>query len=121
MTDVETANKVANPHAKQHSLFFRDVYDPTLPPNHPINAFSASKKFGILVTLSFAGFLANYSAAAMQTAFGPMGESLGVSPPTIPTAIGYNLLGIAVGPLIWNPLSRVSSPCYRAEMSRASY
>lgn len=30
-----------------------------------------------------------------------------MSPAKIPNTIGYNLLGFAVGPLLWNPLSRV--------------
>lgn len=36
-----------------------------------------------------------------------MGATFGVSPGKIPNTIGYNLLGVAVGPLFWNPLSRV--------------
>ncbi len=35
-----------------------------------------------------------------------MGATFGVSPGLIPKAIGYNLLGFAVGPLFWNPLSK---------------
>jgi MFS family permease len=31
-----------------------------------------------------------------------------VSPAKIPNTIGYNLLGFAVGPLFWNPLSKVT-------------
>ncbi|ORY73633.1 major facilitator superfamily domain-containing protein [Leucosporidium creatinivorum] len=80
--------------------------DPTLAENHPINALSEWRKFFILCTLSYSGFLANFSIAITQVAFPEMGAAFGVSPGMIPNAIGYNLLGIAVGPLFWNPLSK---------------
>ncbi|CAO1637727.1 unnamed protein product [Jaminaea pallidilutea] len=83
--------------------------EPSLPAHHPINALSKSQKFGILVTLSFSGFLAKYNVATTQTAFTSMGHAFAVSPGKIPNTIGYALLGLAVGPLIWNPLSRVLS------------
>lgn len=35
-----------------------------------------------------------------------VGHDLHVSPGAIGNALGYNLLGAAIGPLIWNPLSR---------------
>lgn len=35
-----------------------------------------------------------------------VGETLGVAPGDIANALGYNLLGCAVGSLLWNPLSR---------------
>lgn len=38
-----------------------------------------------------------------------MGRDFGVSPGLIPRSIGYNLLGIAVGPLFWNALSKVGA------------
>jgi len=94
------------PPQADHESAVRDGRDPTLPPNHPINAFSKWKKLGILITLSFSGFLANYSAAAFQVAFVPMAKYFGVPVPKIPQTIGYNLLGLAVGPLFWNPLSK---------------
>lgn len=84
-------------------------FEPSLPAHHPINALSKSQKFGILVTLSFSGFLANYNVATTQTAFTTMGHAFAVSPGKIPNTIGYALLGLAVGPLTWNPLSRVSA------------
>lgn len=34
--------------------------DPSLSPNHPINALSPLRKGLILVTLSYCGFLANF-------------------------------------------------------------
>lgn len=37
-----------------------------------------------------------------------MGKQFGVSPGQIPNTIGYQLLGMAVGPVFWNPLSKVS-------------
>ncbi|BGP44660.1 hypothetical protein JCM10450v2_000474 [Rhodotorula kratochvilovae] len=88
------------------SSFARSDSDPSLPPNHPINALSPLRKFLILTTLSYSGFLANFSVAIIQCAFGPMGKAFGVSPGEIPNTIGYNLLGLAVGPLVWNPLSK---------------
>ncbi|GAA6049562.1 hypothetical protein JCM3770_000849 [Rhodotorula araucariae] len=88
------------------SSFFRSDSDPSVPPNHPINALSPLRKFLILATLSYSGFLANFSVAIIQCAFGPLGKAFGVSPGDIPHTIGYNLLGLAVGPLFWNPLSK---------------
>ncbi|WWC61522.1 uncharacterized protein I303_104106 [Kwoniella dejecticola CBS 10117] len=84
----------------------QDGRDPSLPANHPINALNKWRKFFILLTLSYSGFLANFSVAIIQVAFPTMGKAFGVSPGQIPKTIGYNLLGIAVGPLFWNPLSR---------------
>ena len=46
-----------------------DGRDPSLHPDHPINALSNKRKWAILLTLSWAGFVANYSAAAHLTAF----------------------------------------------------
>lgn len=43
--------------------------DPTLHPDHPVNALGKWRKFGILMALSWAGFVANYSAASHLTAF----------------------------------------------------
>lgn len=37
-----------------------------------------------------------------------MAKTFGVAVPKIPNSIGYNLLGFAVGPLFWNPLSKVN-------------
>ncbi|BGP04650.1 putative transporter [Rhodotorula toruloides] len=85
---------------------FRNDVDPSLPPNHPLNSLSSLRKFLILLTLSYSGFLANFSVAIIQVAFVPMGQAFGVSPGDIPNTIGYNLLGFAVGPLLWNPLSK---------------
>ncbi|GEM06232.1 major facilitator superfamily protein [Rhodotorula toruloides] len=76
---------------------FRNHVDRTLPHNHPVNSLSTLRKFLILLTLSYSGFLANFS---------PTGKAFGVSPGEIPNTIGYNLLGFAVGPLLWNPLSK---------------
>jgi hypothetical protein len=36
-----------------------------------------------------------------------MAKYFEVAVPKIPETIGYNLLGLAVGPLFWNPLSKV--------------
>jgi hypothetical protein len=57
------------PHSHIHHEMLRGGIDPTLPPNHPINALSKWRKLGIPVSLSFSGFLANYTAAAFQVAF----------------------------------------------------
>jgi len=35
--------------------------NPALPPNHPINALSPTRKWLILVTLSYAGLLGNFA------------------------------------------------------------
>jgi hypothetical protein len=59
----------ATPQSRVHHEMLRGGIDPTLPANHPINALSKWTKLGILVTLSFSGFLANYTAAAFQVAF----------------------------------------------------
>lgn len=104
------------------------------PPNHPHN-LSSWRKFGILVTLCFSGFLANYGASAHLTAFGPMAAYFDRPVGDIANTIGYgqvsdahcdpisqkadlydpsiyrlartrSLLGIAVGPVLWNPLSQ---------------
>ncbi|WVQ61881.1 uncharacterized protein L199_000014 [Kwoniella botswanensis] len=92
---------------EDHSGYsYRDGKDPSLPPNHPINALGKWRKFFILITLSYSGFLANFSVAIIQVAFPTLGKAFGVSPGKIPNTIGYNLLGVAVGPLFWNPLSK---------------
>ncbi|WRT64448.1 uncharacterized protein IL334_001380 [Kwoniella shivajii] len=84
----------------------RDGRDPDLPSHHPVNALSKWRKFLILLTLSYSGFLANFSVAIIQVAFPTLGAAFHVSPSLIPNTIGYNLLGVAVGPLFWNPLSK---------------
>lgn len=48
----------------------------------------------------------SFSVTINQTAFATMGTAFGVSPGALGNAVGYNLLGLAVGPLFWNPLSR---------------
>ncbi|KAM0756080.1 MFS general substrate transporter [Meredithblackwellia eburnea MCA 4105] len=83
-----------------------DGRDTSLPPNHPINQLSPFRKTLILCILSFCGFLANYSIAAIQVAFPQLGGAFGVSPALIPDSIGYNLLGLGIGPFIFNPLSK---------------
>ncbi|KLT40406.1 MFS general substrate transporter [Cutaneotrichosporon oleaginosum] len=80
--------------------------NPDLPPNHPINALSNAHKMAILATLSFSGCLMNFIIAIVLVAFPPMGAAFDVSPSRIPSTIGYQLLGMAVGPVFWNPLSR---------------
>ncbi|WVW83541.1 hypothetical protein I302_105562 [Kwoniella bestiolae CBS 10118] len=90
----------------QLASYIRDGKDPSLPDNHPINALGRWRKFFILLTLSYSGFLANFSVAIIQVAFPTLGKAFGVSPGKIPNTIGYNLLGVAVGPLFWNPLSK---------------
>jgi hypothetical protein len=47
-TDIDTENDI------------KYGRDSSLPPNHPINSLGKWRKFGILMTLSWAGFLANY-------------------------------------------------------------
>lgn len=44
--------------------------DPTLPPNHPINAFSPLRKTGIVLSLAYAGCLANFAIAICNVSFG---------------------------------------------------
>jgi len=87
----------------------KDGRNPDLPPNHPINALSNWRKFGILATLSFSGFLGQFSVAIILVAFPPMSESFKRPIGDIANTVGFMLLGIAVGPLFWNPLSRVST------------
>jgi hypothetical protein len=59
-----------------------------LPPNHPIH-LSPWRKFGIMVTLAFSGFLANYGASAHLTAFGPMAAYYNRPVGDIANTIGY--------------------------------
>jgi len=40
---------------------YKDGHDPAYAPNHPVNALKESRKWVILLTLAFAGFLANFS------------------------------------------------------------
>jgi MFS family permease len=42
----------------------------------------------------------------VNIAFFPMADYFGVTPGAIANTIGYNLLGIAIGPLFYNPLSK---------------
>ncbi|KAE8541563.1 hypothetical protein D1P53_002926 [Cryptococcus gattii VGV] len=93
-------------HQGHHSNVLRDGRDPSLPANHPVNALSAMRKFFILCILSYSGFLANFGIAIIQVAFPTLGAAFGVAPSMIPNTIGYYLLGFAVGPLFWNPLSK---------------
>lgn len=80
-----------------------------LPPEHPVNALSKFRKFMILVSLSFSGFLGQFTAAIILVAFPPMAQDLDASIGDIANNVGFVLLGLAVGPLFWNPLSRVRS------------
>jgi hypothetical protein len=106
--DFSSTTTMSSTHSEAHHRgLLRDGRDPTLPDSHPVNKLGAWHKFAILCTLSFSGFLANFQIAILQVAFGPTGKSLGVSPGRIPETIGYNLLGLGCGPLIWNPLSKV--------------
>lgn len=82
--------------------------NPDLPANHPINALSKWRKFGILVTLAFSGWLGQFSVAIILVAFPPMSASFKRPIGDIANTVGFMLLGIAFGPLFWNPLSRVS-------------
>ncbi|OWZ59582.1 hypothetical protein C356_00867 [Cryptococcus neoformans c45] len=93
-------------HREHHSALLQDGKDPSLPANHPVNSLSAMRKFFILCTLSYSGFLANFGIAIIQVAFPTLGAAFGVEPSMIPNTIGYYLLGFAVGPLFWNPLSK---------------
>lgn len=43
--------------------------DPSLPPNHPINAMSPWRKMGVVLSLGYAGMLCNFSAAIANVAF----------------------------------------------------
>lgn len=81
--------------------------NPELPPSHPTNALSNLRKFLILISLSFSGFLGQFTAAIIIVAFPPMAADLNASIGDIANCIGFTLLGIAFGPLFWNPLSRV--------------
>jgi hypothetical protein len=62
-------------------------YD-SIPLNHPI-ILSSWRKFGIMVTLAFSGFLANYGASAHLTAFGPMSVYYDRPVGDIANTIGY--------------------------------
>ncbi|WWC90310.1 uncharacterized protein L201_005243 [Kwoniella dendrophila CBS 6074] len=106
MNQTQNTPIEAQENSEHHLALIRDGKDPNLPANHPVNALSKWRKFFILLTLSYSGFLANFSVAIIQVAFPTLGKAFGVSPGKIPNTIGYNLLGIAVGPLFWNPLSK---------------
>ncbi|KAL1409390.1 hypothetical protein Q8F55_003373 [Vanrija albida] len=82
--------------------------NPDLPPTHPVNALSRWRKAAILGTLSYCALLGNFAVAIILVAFVPMGETFGVTPGAIANCIGYSFLGMAVGPLFWNPLSRTA-------------
>lgn len=61
MTDLENAT------SKPSGIFvLRDRKDSTLPPSHPVNSFGPLQKLGILATLCFSGFLANYRFVSCQ-------------------------------------------------------
>jgi hypothetical protein len=94
--------------AARRAALEKDGRNPDLPPNHPINALSNWRKFGILATLSFSGFLGQFAVAIILVSFPPMSESFDRPIGDIANTVGFMLLGIAVGPLFWNPLSRVS-------------
>lgn len=94
--------------ASRRAELEKDGRNPDLPANHPINALSKWRKFGILVALSFSGFLGQFSVAIILVAFPPMSASFNRPIGDIANTVGFMLLGIAVGPLFWNPLSRVS-------------
>ncbi|KAJ9111664.1 hypothetical protein QFC19_001023 [Naganishia cerealis] len=83
----------------------RRLTDDSLHHDHPIN-LPRWRKTAILVTLAWSGFLANYSASAHLTAFPQMAAYFGVTPSLVAQSIGYSLLGIAVGPIFYNPMSR---------------
>ncbi|KLT43933.1 MFS general substrate transporter [Cutaneotrichosporon oleaginosum] len=91
-----------NPRESRHAR----ERNPDLPPNHPVNALSPWRKFAALVALSFSGFLGQFTAAIILVAFPPMAADLKASIGDIANSVGFVLLGIAVGPLFWNPLSR---------------
>lgn len=48
------------------------------------------------------------SVAIILVAFGPMAATFKKTPGDIANCIGYSFLGMAVGPLFWNPLSRTA-------------
>ncbi|EPQ30902.1 uncharacterized protein PFL1_01800 [Pseudozyma flocculosa PF-1] len=73
-------------------------------PAHPLN-FSTTKKLLLLVTLSVAAWLANYTAAAHLTAFPQVAKSLDATIPQVANAIGIMILGLGTGPLLWNALA----------------
>ncbi len=52
-----------------HSIAHAHGRDPSLHPDHPTNSLSNKRKWAVLLTLSWAGFVANYSASAHLTAF----------------------------------------------------
>ncbi|KAJ9118155.1 hypothetical protein QFC22_004059 [Naganishia vaughanmartiniae] len=83
----------------------RRLTDDSLHRDHPIN-LPRWRKNAILITLAWSGFLANYSASAHLTAFPQMAAYFGVTPSLVAQSIGYSLLGIAVGPIFYNPMSR---------------
>lgn len=66
---MSTSSVAATPPAQQADAneradnlsVFRDGHDPAYAPNHPVNALKESRKWAILLTLAFAGFLANFS------------------------------------------------------------
>lgn len=116
-----------NPHVESHGADVVAHYEaerggrnPDLPPNHPINALSGFRKFMILVSLSFSGFLGQFTAAIILVAFPPMAADLKASIGDIANSVGFVLLGLAVGPLFWNPLSRVGLYCIHPSLASFS-
>lgn len=74
-------------------------------PEDPLN-FSTARKWTMLFVVSLSSFIANYSAAAHLTAFVPMAAYFDVSIAAIANSVGISILGLGVGPFIWNPLAR---------------
>jgi len=74
-------------------------------PDHPLN-LPTWRKWAILLSVSWSGFVANYSAAAHLTAFPEIAAFLHVGIASAANAIGLSLLGLAFGPLFFNPMSR---------------
>ncbi|KAN0065355.1 hypothetical protein ACQY0O_001191 [Thecaphora frezii] len=74
-------------------------------PAHPLN-FGSAKKLLLLLCVSLAAWVANYSAAAHLTAFPEVAKDLHATIPAIANTIGISILGLGTGPLLWNPLAR---------------
>ncbi|TXT06171.1 hypothetical protein VHUM_03644 [Vanrija humicola] len=86
----------------------KDGRNPDLPPNHPINALSNWRKAGILASLCYCTFLNIFVVTIILGALYPMAKDFHKTPGDIANSVGYMFLGMAVGCLLWNPLSQTA-------------
>lgn len=73
-------------------------------PNDPMN-WSKRRRNGILIIIAVNAFLTTYIAAAHLTSFFEMAAVYERTVVQISYSIGYTILGTAVGPVFWAPLT----------------